>query len=150
MVFFIVYHFLIYFPLIRSSGARLMKANLPHPAGSHLRNSTSLLCVSCMAEYILRPPPFALTAASPAPSQQKRKRKKEINILTHHPSSHRVRLTQFAELSALFTLEKVLNVFGAVSDFAIAGALIFYLHRLRTESVVIRLIVFSSIPAPAP
>lgn len=57
-------------------------------------------------------------------------------------------MTFYSQLSNLFTLEKVLNVFGAVSDFAIAGSLIFYLHRSRTgfkrsESMVNRLIIFS-------
>jgi len=52
------------------------------------------------------------------------------------------------ELSTLFVLEKVLNVFGVVSDFSIAGTLIFLLHRSRTgwkqtDTIVNRLILFS-------
>jgi len=52
------------------------------------------------------------------------------------------------QLSDLFVLEKVLNVFGVVSDFSIAGTLIFLLHRSRTgwkqtDTIVNRLILFS-------
>ena len=69
-----------------------------------------------------------------------------INIAEWHARRYNLRL--FAQLSALFTLEKVLNVFGVVSDFAIAGSLIFYLQRSRTgfkrsESIVNKLIIFS-------
>lgn len=53
-----------------------------------------------------------------------------------------------AELSQLFVLEKVLNVMGVVSDFSIAGTLIFLLQRSRTgwkqtDTIVNRLILFS-------
>ncbi len=52
------------------------------------------------------------------------------------------------ELSNLLTLEKVCNVFGAVSDIGIAGTLVYLLRKSRTgfkrtETLVNRLIMFS-------
>ncbi|KLO11878.1 hypothetical protein SCHPADRAFT_449622 [Schizopora paradoxa] len=69
-----------------------------------------------------------------------------VSILVYFIKS--IHFTEFAQLTTLFTLEKVLNVFGVVSDFTIAGTLIILLHRSRTgfrrsETIVNRLILFT-------
>ncbi|KLO04985.1 hypothetical protein SCHPADRAFT_947285 [Schizopora paradoxa] len=69
-----------------------------------------------------------------------------LSILIYYIKSFNFKT--LAQLSDLFILEKVLNVFGVVSDFSIAGTLIFLLQRSRTgwkttDSIVNRLILFS-------
>ncbi|KLO17951.1 hypothetical protein SCHPADRAFT_900136 [Schizopora paradoxa] len=57
-------------------------------------------------------------------------------------------MTSLAQLQTLLTLEKICNVFGAVSDISIAGTLVFLLRKSRTgfkrtETLVNRLVMFT-------